>query len=259
MREYKKDLLTKYILIDNYIDYVYGHIRKEYTLDNLHSTGEFDRMLRSYTIAIIKNKIKDCLDISRTGKLAQIHPSLLSILDRFNDNKAWKKNSLKVQYNELAEKINKAIAKISPSDWYKVSNINLGNNTIRVGVETGWRYFDIHYDGRQNGVGDCTVEIPSLLITLYHETDNADHSTQQLTELCEENNKAIIQVMTGVMYLYNNEHILDDICQAMHNYEMEKERIEAIYEDNNDDITTDGTAILEAAARQAYFDGKLNV
>jgi hypothetical protein len=40
---------------------------------------------------------------------------------------------------------------------------------------------------------------------------------------------------------------------------MEKERIEAIYEDNNDDITTDGTAILEAAARQAYFDGKLNV
>ena len=259
MGEYKKDLLTKYILIDNYMDYVYGHIRKECTLDNLHSTGEFDRMLRSYTITIIKNKIKGCLDIYRTGKLAKIHPSLLSILDRLDTNKAWKKNSLKVQYNELAEKINKAIAKISPSDWYKVSNINLDNNIIRVTVEDDLRYFDIHYSSRENKIGHCYIETPSSVITLYNETDNADQSTQQLTELCEEDNKSIIQVMTGVMYLYNNEYILDDICQAMHNYEMEKERIEAIYEDNNDSITNDGTAILEAAARQAYLDGKLNV
>ncbi len=257
MGEYKKDLLTKYILIDNYIDYVYGHLRRECTLDNLHSTGEFDRMLRSYTITIIKNKIKGCLDIYRTGKLAKIHSSLLSIRDRFNDNKAWKKNSLKVQYNELAEKINKAIAKISPSDWYKVSNINLDNNTIRVGVEGDLRYFDIHYSSRENKIGNCYIEIPSSVITFYHETDNA--GTQQLTEICEEDNKGVIQVMTGVMYLYNNEYILDDIRQAMHNYEMEKERIEAIYEDNNDSITNDGTAILEAAARQAYLDGKLNV
>lgn len=259
MREYKKDLLTKYILIDNYSDYVYGHLRKEDTLDELYSTGEFDKMLRRHSNAEIKRKLKDCLDISRTGKLAQLHPLLLNILDRFHDNKEWKENNIKAQYDILAEKINKAIAKISPTNVYKVSNISLTNNYIRVGVETGWRYFDIHYYSRQNGVGDCTVEIPSLVLTLYHETDNAGQSTQRLTELCEENNKAIMQIISGVTYLYHNQNILEDICQALHVYEMEKERIEAIYEDNNDDITTDGTAILEAAARQAYFDGKLSV
>ena len=63
MREHKKDLLTKYILIDNYSDYVYGHLRKEYTLDELSSTGEFDKMLRRYSIDEIKRKLKDCLDI----------------------------------------------------------------------------------------------------------------------------------------------------------------------------------------------------
>lgn len=256
MREYKKDLLTKYILIDNYSDYVYGHLRKEDTLDELYSTGEFDKMLRRHNNAEIKRKLKDCLDISRTGKLAQLHPLLLNILDRFHDNKEWKENNIKAQYNELAEKIDKAIAKISPTNVYKVSNISLTNNYIRVGVETGWRYFDIHYYSRQNGVGDCTVEIPSSVICLYHETDQ---STRELTEFSKEQNKSIIQVISGVTYLYNNQNILEDICQALHVYEMEKERIEAIYEDNNDDITTDGTAILEAAARQAYFDGKLNV
>jgi hypothetical protein len=259
MREYKKDLLTKYILIDNYSDYVYGHLRKEFTLDELYSTGEFDKMLRGYSIDEIKRKLKDCLDISRTGKLAQMHPSLLNILDRFDTNKEWKENNLKVQYDELADKINKAIAEIMPSNVYKVSNINLTNNCIRVSVENHWRYFDIYYYSRQNGVGDCAVEIPSLVLTLSHDTDNTGQATQKLTELCEKDNKAIMQVMSGVMCLYNNKYILDDICQAIHNYEMEKERIETMYEDNNDDITTDGTAILETAARQAYFDGKLNV
>ena len=257
MREHKKDLLTKYILIDNYSDYVYGHLRKEDTLDELYSTGEFDKMLRGYSIDEIKRKLKDCLDISRTGELAQLHPLLLNILDRFNDNKEWKENALKAQYNILVDKINKAIAKISP--LYKVSNINLTNNSIRISVKDHWRYFDIDYYSRQNGVGDCTIEIPSSLINLCHETDNTGQSTQELTEFCEKENKAIIQVMSGVMCLYNNKAILEDICQALHNYEMEKERIEVIYEDNNDDIATDGTAILEAAARQAYLDGKLNV
>lgn len=257
MREYKKDLLTKYILIDNYSDYVYDHLRKEDTLDELYSTGEFDKMLRGYSIDEIKRKLKDCLDISRTGELAQLHPLLLNILDRFNDNKEWKENAIKAQYNELADKINKAIAKISP--LYKVSNINLTNNCIRISVENHWRYFDIQYYSRQNRVGDCTIDTPSSIITLCHETDNTGQSTQELTEFCEKENKAIIQVMSGVMCLYNNKYILEDIGQALHNYEMEKERIEAIYEGNNDDITTDGTAILEAAARQAYFDGKLNV
>jgi len=213
--------------------------------------------LRGYSIDEIKRKLNDCLDINRTDELAQLHPLLLNILDRFHDNKEWKENNIKAQYNELAEKIDKAIAKISP--LYKVSNINLTNNSIRVSVEDHWRYFDIHYYSRQNGVGDCTIEIPSSVITFYHETDNTGQATQKLTELCEKGNKAIMQVMTGVMYLYNNKHILEDICQALHVYEMEKERIEAIYEDNNDDITTDGTAILEAAARQSYLDGKLNV
>ena len=83
MREYKKDLLTKYILIDNYSDYVYGHLRKEDTLDELYSTGEFDKMLRRHSNTEIKRKLKDCLDISRTGKLAQMHPLLLNILDRY--------------------------------------------------------------------------------------------------------------------------------------------------------------------------------
>ena len=257
MREHKKDLLTKYILIDNYSDYVYGHLRKEYTLDELDSTGEFDKMLRKYSIDEIKRKLKDCLDISRTGELAQMHPLLLNILDRFNDNKEWKENSIKFQYDILVDKINKAIAKISP--LYKVSNINLTNNSIRVSVEDHWRYFDIHYYSRQNGVGDCTVEIPSSVITFYHETDNTGQATQRLTDFCKEENKVIIQVISGITYLYNNKYILEDICQAFHNYEMEKERIKAIYKGNNDDITTDGTAILEAAARQAYFDGKLNV
>jgi hypothetical protein len=257
MKEHKKDLLTKYILIDNYSDYVYGHLRKEDTLDELYSTGEFDKMLRRYSIDEIKRKLKDCLDISRTGELAQLHPLLLNILDRFNDNKEWKENIIKLQYDILADKINKAIAKISP--LYKVSNISLTNNSIRVSVEDHWRYFDIHYYSRQNGVGDCTIEIPSSVITFYHETDNTGQATQRLTDFCEKENKIIIQVISGVTYLYNNKYILEDICQALHVYEMEKERIEAIYEDNNDDITTDGTAILEAAARQAYFDGKLNV
>lgn len=259
MREHKKDLLTKYILIDNYSDYVYGHLHKEFTLDELYSTGEFDKMLRSYTIAEIKRKLKDCLDLSRTGELAQLHPLLLNILDRFNDNKEWKENSIEAQYNILVDKINKAIAEISPSNEYKVSHINLVNKCIRVSVENHWRYFEIHYYSRQNGGGDCTIEIPSLVLALCHETDNTGQSTQELTEFCEKENKAIIQVMSGVMCLYNNKAILEDICQALHNYEMEKERIEAIYENNNDDITTDGTAILEAAARQAYLDGKLNV
>lgn len=255
MKEHKKDLLTKYILIDNYSDYVYGHLHKEFTLDELDSTGEFDKMLRRYSIAEIKRKLKNCLDISRTGKLAQMHPLLLNILDRFDTNKEWKENNIKAQYDILVEKINKAIAKISPSNVYKVCNINLNNNSIRVSVEDHWRYFEIHYYNREDRIGDCTVEIPSSVIALYHETDN----TGQLTEFCEKDNKVIMQVMSGVMYLYHNQKILEDICQAFHTYKMEKERIEAIYEDNNDDITTDGTAILEAAARQAYFDGKLNV
>ena len=259
MKEHKKDLLTKYILIDNYSDYVYGHLRKEDTLDELSSTGEFDKMLRRHSNAEIKRKLKDCLDISRTGKLAQLHPLLLNILNRFENNKEWKENSIKGQYNILTDKINETIAKISPSNVYWVSNINLTNNCIRVSVNNHWRYFEIHYYSRQNRVGDCTVEIPSLVLTLYHDTDNADQSTQRLMELCEEDNKAIMQIISGVTYLYHNQNILEDICQAFHIYEMEKERIEAIYEDNNDDITTDGTAILEAAARQAYFDGKLNV
>lgn len=257
MREHKKDLLTKYILIVNYSDYLYGHLCKEYTLDELSSTGEFDKMLRRYSIDEIKRKLKDCLDISREGDLAQAHPLLLDILDRFDTNKEWKENSLKTQYDILADKINKAISKISPSNWYKVIDINLNNNTIRVSFEDHWRYFEIHY--YNNRVGDCTIEIPSSVLTFYHEPDNADYSTQQLTDFCEKENKAIIQVISGVTYLYNNQYILEDICQAFHVYEMEKERIKAIYEDNNEDITTDGTAILEAAARQAYFDGKLNV
>lgn len=254
MREHKKDLLTKYILIDNYSDYVYGHLRKEYTLDELSSTGEFDKMLRRYSIDEIKRKLKDCLDISREGELAQAHPLLLDILDRFETNKIWKENNIEAQYNILAEKINKAIAKISPTNGYKVSSINLSNNSIRVSLENHWRYFEIHY--YDNNVGDCTVEIPSSVICLYHDTDQ---STRELTEFCEKENKAIIQVISGVTYLYNNKYILEDICQAFYIYKTEKERIEAIYEGNNDDITTDGTAILEAAARQAYFDGKLNV
>lgn len=259
MREYKKDLLTKYILIDNYSDYVYGHLRKEDTLDELYSTGEFDKMLRRHSNAEIKRKLKDCLGISRTGKLAQLHPLLLNILDRFHDNKEWKENNIKSQYDILADKINKAIAKISPTNVYNVSNISLTNNYIRVTDEGGWRYFDIHYYSRQNRVGDYTIDIPSNVLCFYHETDNVDQPTQELTEYSKEQNKSIIQVISGVTYLYHNQNILEDICQALHVYEMEKERIEAIYEDNNDDITTDGTAILEAAARQAYFDGKLNV
>ncbi|MBQ2176952.1 MAG: hypothetical protein II453_18495 [Alphaproteobacteria bacterium] len=255
MREYKKDLLTKYILIDNYSDYVYGLLRKEDTLDELYSTGEFDKMLRKHSNTEIKCKLKDCLDISRTGKLAQLHPLLLNILDRFNDNKERKETYMEIQYNKLAEKINNAIAKISPSNVYKVKNINLANNCIRVSVENHWRYFEIHFYSRENRVRDCTIEIPSSVITLYHDTDNAD----QLTEFCEKENKAIIQVISGVTYLYNNKYILEDICQALDNYEMEKVRIEDIYEYNNDIIATDGTAILEAAARQAYLDGKLNV
>lgn len=254
MKEHKKDLLAKYILIVNYSDYLYGHLCKEYTLDELSSTGEFDKMLRRYSIDEIERKLKDCLDISREGDLAQAHPLLLGILDRFDTNKEWKENSLKTQYDILADKINKAIAKISPSNWYKVSNIDLNNNSIRVSVEDHWRYFEIHY--YNNRVGDCTIEIPSSVIALYHDTDQ---STLKLTEFCEKENKAIIQVISGVTYLYNNKYILEDICQAFHVYETEKERIVAIYEDNNDDITTDGTAILEAAARQAYFEGKLNV
>lgn len=258
MREHKKDLLTKYILIDNYSDYVYGHLRKEDTLDELSSTGEFDKMLRKYSIDEIKRKLKDCLDISRESELAQTHPLLLDILDRFDANKELKENNLEVQYDILADKINKAIAKISPTNVYKVSSINLTNNSIRVSLENHWRYFEIHY--YDNNVDDCTIEIPSSVIALYHEkTNNGDQFTQQLAEFCEKENKAIIQVISGVTYLYNNKYILEDICQAFHIYKMEKERIEAIYEDNNDDITTDGTAILEAAARQAYFDGKLNV
>lgn len=259
MKEHKKDLLTKYILIDNYSDYVYGHLHKECTLDELSSTGEYDKMLRNSTIAEIKRKLKNCLDIGRTSKLAQIHPSLLNILDRFDANKEWKENNIKARYDELADKINKAIAKISPSDLYMVSNISLFDNTIRVKVKGDWRYFNIHYYNIANRIGDCTVEIPAMVICLYHDTDNASQATLRLTELCEKDNKAIIQVMSGVTYLYNRKDILEDICQAMHNYEMEKERIEAIYEDNNDDITNDGTAILETAARQAYFDGKLSV
>lgn len=256
MKERKKDLLTKYILIDNYSDYVYGNLRKECTLDELSSTGEFDKMARNYNIAIIKNKLKGCLDISRKGKLAQIHPPLLDVLDRFDANKEWKENSLKAQYNELTDKINKAIAKISPNG-YNVSNLT--DKSIRVSVENHWRYFEIRYYSRANRVGDCAIEIPSSVITLCHDTDNAVSATQRLTELCEKDNKAIMQVISAVTYLYNNEHILEDICQAMHNCETEKERIEAIYEDNNDDITNDGLAILETAARQAYFDGKLSV
>lgn len=259
MKESKKTLLEKYILIDNYTDYVYGRVHKEYTLDELRSTGEFEKMMRKYSIADIKRKLKDCLDISRTGTLAQTHPLLLNILDRFDTNKEWKENSIKAQYDILADKINKALAKILPTNVYKVSRINLTDNSIRVTAEGDWRYFDIHYYSRQNRVGDCNIEIPSFVLTLYHETDNADQSTQELTEFSKEQNKSIIQVISGVTYLYNNVHILEEICQALHIYEMKKERIEAIYADKNGEITNDGAAILEAAARQAYNDGKLSV
>lgn len=259
MKESKKPLLEKYILIDNYSDYVYGHLRKEDTLDELYSTGEFEKMLRKYSIADIKRKLKGCLDISRTSELAQRHPSLLNILDRFSNNKEWKETSLKAQYDILADKINKAISQISPSNWYKVDKIDLTNRSIRITVENDWRNFEIHYYYRDNRIGDCTIDIPSNVLYFYHETDNADQSTRELTSFSTKQNKSVMQVMSGVLYLYNNEHILEEICQALHIYEMEKERIEAIYEGKNDEITNDGTAILEAAARQAYNDGKLSV
>lgn len=258
MREQKKDLLTRYILIDNYSDYVYGHLRKEDTLDELSSTGEYDKMLRKFSISDLKSKLRNCLDISRNNELAQRHPSLLNVLDRIDNNKDWKENSIKEQYDILSEKINKAIAKIMPSHWYNVCNINIHNKTIRVGlVELGWRYFEIHYYGRKTD--DCTIEIPSSVICLYHDTDNAGQPTQQLTDFAKKENESILRVMSGVTYLYNNKDILEDICQAIRYYETEKERIEAIYEDNYDEITNDGIAILENAARQAYLNGELVV
>ena len=259
MKESKKPLLEKYILIDNYTDYVYGRVNKEDTLDELRSTGEFEKMIRKFSINEIKRKIKGCLDISRTGKLAQIHPSLIQILDRYDSNKNWKETSLKAQYSKLEESINKAISQISPSNWYKVDKIDLTNRSIRITVENDWRHFEIHYYYRDNRIGDCTIDIPSNVLYFYHETDNADQSTLELTSFSTKQNKSVMQVMSGVLYLYNNKYILEEICQALHIYEMEKERIEAIYEDKNDEITTDGTAILEAAARQAYNDGKLSV
>lgn len=257
MGEQKKDLLTRYILIDNYSDYVYGHLRKEYTLDELCSTGEYDKMLRKFSISDIKDKLKKCLDISKTSELAQKNPSLLNVLDRIIDNKTWKENNIKALYDILSDKINKAIAKIMPSNCYKVCNINLYNKTIRVGVETSWQYFEIQcYD---NKVGDCNIGIPASVICLYHGTDNADQSARQLTDFSEKQNKSIIQIMSGVTYLYNNKYILEEICQAILDYEMEKARIEVIYADKYDDITNGGIVILENAARQAYFDGKLVV
>ena len=260
MKESKKTLLEKYILIDNYTDYVYGRVNKEDTLDELRSTGEFEKMIRKFSINEIKRKIKGCLDISRTDKLAQLHPLLLNILDRFSNNKEWEENNIKAQYDKLEESINKAISQISPSNWYKVDKIDLTNRSIRITVENDWRYFEIHYYYRDNRIGVYTIDIPSNnVLYFYHETDNADQSTRELTSFSTKQNKAVMQVMSGVLYLYNNEHILEEIDQALHIYEMEKERIEAIYEDKNDEITNDGMAILEAAARQAYYDGKLSV
>lgn len=258
MREQKKDLLTKYILIKNYSSYVYGQLRKEDTLDELSSNGEYDKMLRKFSISDLKNKLKCCLDISRKGDLAQRHPSLLNVLDRIDGNKDWKENNIKEQYNILSEKINKAIAKIMPLNRYKVGNINLYDKTIRVElVELGWRSFKIQCYGSKGE--DCSIEVPSMLIHLHSDTNNADQSARQMTDFSETDNKSILRVMSGVAYLYNNKYILEDICQAFHDYEMEKERINAIYEDNNDEITDDGIAILENAARKAYFDGELVV
>lgn len=257
MREQKKDLLTKYILIDNYSDYVYGHLRKEYTLDELSSNGEYDKMLCKFSISDLKKKLSECLNISRNSDLAQRHPSLLNVLDRIDDNNEWKENSIKEQYNILSEKINKAIAKIMPSNWYRVANINLFDKTIRVGVEASWQYFEIqYYDSKVN---DCTIRIPSLLMSLHRDTDNADQSAWQLTDFSKQQNKSMIMIMSGVTYLYNNKEILDKICQAIRDYETEKERIETVCEGNYDNITNDGIAILENAARKAYFEGELVV
>jgi hypothetical protein len=94
-------------------------------------------------------------------------------------------------------------------------------------------------------------------MSLHRDTDNADQ--WQLTDFSKQQNKSMIMIMSGVTYLYNNKDILDEICQAIRDYETEKERIETVCEDNYDNITNDGIAILENAARQAYLDGKLVV
>ena len=253
MKEHKKDLLEKYILIENYIDYVHKCLHNEDMLDVLRATGEFDKMMRD-TINEIKCKIKNRADIYRTGDVVKLHPSLIKVLDKKDENKNWRNAELAKQWDILIDKINKAIAQIEPSNWYKVNKVY--NNTIMVAVNDDWRYFEIHYYSRKNRVGDCTVAIPQSQLCLYHEDyDN----TRELTEYSKEANKSVMQIASAITYLYNNTNILEDICQAMFVYDVEKDRIEKTYEDVDDNLTNEIVVVLEAAARQAYHDGKLSV
>lgn len=253
MKESKKDLLEKYILIDNYIDYINNTLSLDDTLDYMRKTGEFDKMVRNNTISDIKRKIRWRLNISRKGEIAKRLPSVINILDRYNENLERRDKNTKKQKDLLSEKIDKAIKQIQPSHWYKVDRID--DNKITVSVEGDWRYFTIQYYRRNNRVGDCTIDIGTCLFNMYHKTDN----DKELTEYAKEQNEAVYKIISAAQYLYNNQSIIEEVCQAMFVYDTEIYRITETYAEIDEAITNDLVAIIEAAARKAYDEGLLHL